>query len=315
MIYADSTDPGLALGYQFLPDLPVGVTLSTYDALWGLGMEGTLSAGGSRSHGQNTDRFSLSLGLNTPTPIDGLYPSLAISASHTRTEQGAHTIEHDVVPHLVKLGVVPQAAPDLTKPQAGAPALTLGVRPRGLEPGPVQASGPARHRLHHLAQELQRATTGRRRSSAPLRRLANGRQVPVITTPQMPLVQVAGAMFSRWSQENFFKYLREQFNLDSLPTHDLEPLDPDAQVVNPVRRALEKTIRRVSSSSASTRLPMSAPATCRSRTSWTPCRLPGGCACVANLRRQHHPRACARHPADTASRPRQRRLRPHARSP
>ena len=30
-----------------------------------------------------------------------------------------------------------------------------GVRPRGLEPGPVQASGPARHRLHHLAQELQ----------------------------------------------------------------------------------------------------------------------------------------------------------------
>ena len=52
-------------------------------------------------------------------------------------------------------------------------------------------------------------------------------------------------MFSRWSQENFFKYMREQFNLDSLPTHDLEPLDPDAQVVNPVRRALEKTIRRV----------------------------------------------------------------------
>ena len=41
------------------------------------------------------------------------------------------------------------------------------------------------------------------------------------------------------------KYMREQFNLDSLPTHDLEPLDPDAQVVNPVRRALEKTIRRL----------------------------------------------------------------------
>ena len=31
--------------------------------------------------------------------------------------------------------------------------------------------------------------------------------------------------------------MREQFNLDSLPSHDLEPLDPDAQVVNPVRRA------------------------------------------------------------------------------
>ena len=86
------------------------------------------------------------------------------------------------------------------------------------------------------------------------RHLANGRQVPLITThPQMPLEQVAGAMFSRWSQENFFKYLREQFNLDSLPTHDLEPLDPDAQVVNPVRRVLEKTIRRVRSRLAAAR--------------------------------------------------------------
>ena len=47
------------------------------------------------------------------------------------------------------------------------------------------------------------------------RRLATGRQVPVITAhPQMPVQQVAGSMFSRWSQENFFKYLREQFNLE-----------------------------------------------------------------------------------------------------
>ena len=69
----------------------------------------------------------------------------------------------------------------------------------------------------------------------------------------MPLVQVAGAMFSRRSQENFFKYMREQFNLDSLPSHDLAPLDPDAQVVNPVRRALEKTIRRLRSRLATAR--------------------------------------------------------------
>ena len=47
--------------------------------------------------------------------------------------------------------------------------------------------------------------------------------------------------------------MREQFNLDSLPTHDLAPLDPDAQVVYPVRRALEKTIRRVRSRLATAR--------------------------------------------------------------
>ena len=69
----------------------------------------------------------------------------------------------------------------------------------------------------------------------------------------MPVQQVAGALFSRWSQENFFKYLRERFNLDALPSHDLQPLDPNAQVVNPVRRALEQTIRRVRSRLAAAR--------------------------------------------------------------
>ena len=196
-------------------------------------------------------------------------------------------IEHDVVPHLVKLGVVPQAAPDLTKPQAGAPALTLVFDREGWSPDlfkrlarrgiacitwhknfkgedwpeedfrtlEVLIHGPAGTSATtvDLAEQpivLRNGLTVRQIR----RRLANGRQVPVITThPQMPLVQVAGAMFSRWSQENFFKYLREQFNLDSLPTHDLEPLDPDAQVVNPVRRALEKTIRRVRSRLAAVR--------------------------------------------------------------
>ena len=196
-------------------------------------------------------------------------------------------IEQDVVPHLQHLGVVPEAAPDLTRPDAGAPALTLVFDREGWSPDlfkrlarrgiacitwhknfkgkdwpqedfrtlEVLIHGPAGTSATtvDLAEQpivLRNGLTVRQIR----RRLANGRQVPVITThPQMPLVQVAGAMFSRWSQENFFKYLREQFNLDSLPTHDLEPLDPDAQVVNPVRRALEKTIRRLRSRLATAR--------------------------------------------------------------
>ena len=196
-------------------------------------------------------------------------------------------IEQDVVPHLQHLGVVPEAAPDLTRPDAGVPALTLVFDREGWSPDlfkrlarrgiacitwhknfkgedwpeedfrtlEVLIHGPAGTSATtvDLAEQpivLRNGLTVRQIR----RRLANGRQVPVITThPQMPLVQVAGAMFSRWSQENFFKYLREQFNLDSLPTHDLEPLDPDAQVVNPVRRALEKTIGRVRSRLAAVR--------------------------------------------------------------
>ena len=196
-------------------------------------------------------------------------------------------IKQDVVPHLQHLGVVPEAAPDLTKPDAGAPALTLVFDREGWSPDlfkrlarrgiacitwhknfkgedwpqedfrtlEVLIHGPAGTSTTTVDLAEQRIVLRNGLTVRQIRRrLANGRQVPVITThPQMPLIQVAGAMFSRWSQENFFKYMREQFNLDSLPTHDLEPLDPDAQVVNPVRRALEKTIRRLRSRLATAR--------------------------------------------------------------
>ena len=77
------------------------------------------------------------------------------------------------------------------------------------------------------------------------RKMDNGRQMALITTdPYMPMRQVAGALLSRWSQENCFKYMRQEFNLDALPTHDLEALPPDTVVVNPARRKLEKELRK-----------------------------------------------------------------------
>ena len=60
----------------------------------------------------------------------------------------------------------------------------------------------------------------------------------------MPVEQVAGALFSRWSQENFFKYMREEFNLDALAVRGLEPQDPEARVVNPLWRALDRSVHR-----------------------------------------------------------------------
>ena len=190
-------------------------------------------------------------------------------------------LEHDVVPQLLELGVLLVTAPDLTGPDAGAPALTLVFDREGWSPDlfkrlarrgiacitwhknfkgddwpqeqfralDVPIHGPAGARTTTVELAEQRIVLRNGLAVRQIRRrLANGRQVPLITThPQMPVQQVAGAMFSRWSQENFFKYLREQFNLDALPSHDLEPLEPDAQVVNPARRALEKVIRRVRS--------------------------------------------------------------------
>jgi hypothetical protein len=56
-------------------------------------------------------------------------------------------------------------------------------------------------------------------------------------------IEVAYRMFERWRQENFFKYLREEFLLDALADYQVEPDDPTRTVPNPERRALDKDLR------------------------------------------------------------------------
>jgi hypothetical protein len=50
-------------------------------------------------------------------------------------------------------------------------------------------------------------------------------------------------MFDRWRQENFFKYMREEFLLDALVDYQIEPEDPTRTIPNPERRALDKQIQ------------------------------------------------------------------------
>jgi transposase len=56
-------------------------------------------------------------------------------------------------------------------------------------------------------------------------------------------IEVAYRMFERWRQENFFKYMREEFLLDALVDYRIEPEDPTRTIPNPERRALDKQIR------------------------------------------------------------------------
>ncbi len=78
-----------------------------------------------------------------------------------------------------------------------------------------------------------------------IRRLTDdGHQTAIITTNgQLPLLSVAHRMFSRWRQENFFRYMRHEFALDHLCTHEIEPADPKRLVTSPARAALEKKLK------------------------------------------------------------------------
>ena len=83
-----------------------------------------------------------------------------------------------------------------------------------------------------------------------VRRLTDdGHQSAVITTCEnLSAFQTALRMFSRWRQENFFRYMRQEFAIDHLCTNAVELADPKRQVPNPKRTKLEKLLRSARSS-------------------------------------------------------------------
>jgi transposase len=69
-------------------------------------------------------------------------------------------------------------------------------------------------------------------------------QTPIVTSRQdLPALEVARRMFDRWRQENFFKYLREEYALDALLEYDVAPDDPLREVPNPARKVLDIELR------------------------------------------------------------------------
>jgi len=56
---------------------------------------------------------------------------------------------------------------------------------------------------------------------------------------------LAYRMFERWRQENFFKYVREEYLIDALADYEIEPDDANRSVPNPARKAIEKELRRM----------------------------------------------------------------------
>ena len=68
----------------------------------------------------------------------------------------------------------------------------------------------------------------------------DGHQSHIITSRHdLRPVEVAFHMFDRWRQENYFKYLRDEYALDALVDYQAEPDDPTREVPNPRRAAVD----------------------------------------------------------------------------
>jgi hypothetical protein len=90
-----------------------------------------------------------------------------------------------------------------------------------------------------LADQGVRLLAGKLRLRQVTRLAADGHQTPILTSRRdLPAAEVAYRMFERWRQENFFKYLREEYALDALVDYEVVPDNPAREVPNPKRREL-----------------------------------------------------------------------------
>jgi Transposase protein len=107
---------------------------------------------------------------------------------------------------------------------------------------PITATVNGREIRYILAERRVEVLPGFRMRE--VRRLCdNGHQTAILTTRQdLPLGVVAYRMFERWTQENFFRYMRQHFALDALVTYAVEPADPDRTIPNPERKARRKQL-------------------------------------------------------------------------
>lgn len=103
---------------------------------------------------------------------------------------------------------------------------------------------PDGRRVRYLLHDQPvRFLKGKLRLRQVTRLTETGHQTSIVTSRwDLRAIVVAHRMFERWRQENFFKYLREEYLIDALADYQVEPDDPSRSVPNPARKAVEKEI-------------------------------------------------------------------------
>lgn len=73
-----------------------------------------------------------------------------------------------------------------------------------------------------------------------------GHQTAIITThPTLAMPIIAGRMFGRWCQENFFRYLIYDYDFDKIVSFGVEAIDPQKEIVNPAYRQINHELKKL----------------------------------------------------------------------
>jgi len=72
-----------------------------------------------------------------------------------------------------------------------------------------------------------------------------GHQTSIVTTnKKLSIILIAIYMFARWAQENFFKYLLQEYDLDRIVHYIVNKIDDDLEVVNPMYSKLTNSLKK-----------------------------------------------------------------------
>ncbi|NUN92449.1 MAG: transposase [Verrucomicrobiae bacterium] len=108
-----------------------------------------------------------------------------------------------------------------------------------------RATLDGREVAYPLADQAVRLLKGKLRLRQVTRLGENGHQTPVLSSRRdLPALKLAYRMFERWRQENFFKYLREEYALDALADYSVVTDDPRREVPNPAWVAADAKLRQ-----------------------------------------------------------------------
>ena len=186
------------------------------------------------------------------TLLDEIVPILlkTVPGQPTEAELEADPLLHRFVVIVDREGSYPKWLSELWKHRIGVITYRKNVEDRWPENEFTKTEVPtpagARTSMMLALRETQYASKDVSVPVTEVRRLtANGHQTAIICSARkLANTVVAGRMFARWCQENFFAYGMQHFDLDGLVQYGAEPLPGTTQVVNPARRNLEKDVRK-----------------------------------------------------------------------
>jgi transposase-like protein len=185
------------------------------------------------------------------TLLDEIVPELlaSVPGQPSEAELAADPLLHRFVVLFDREGSTHSLLSQLWERRIGAVTYRKAVKDRWPESEfserevPVPGGGTTRMKL--ASRQTVLSANGASIPVLEVRRLTpTGHQTAIITTAQrLHSPDIAGRMFSRWCQENFFAYMMQHYDLDGLLQYGGEALPGTLQVINPAWRTLDKAVK------------------------------------------------------------------------